>query len=295
MQEILAQQRNAAKPVTGRGFLLGVIGVIIRLSVAQIVVNLCIMASGVGLLNIVFYLYAIWVIVSFMGKTVAGSLYMLKDDALYLQKTLGDSTVSVTEIPLEAILGVRSVVYADRLESSYRRVTVIDAAAAKPFSIRMAEWLSLFSARLARWAAGEKARAERGMVVAYMEEEKRCCCVFLPNETFCAALEQALPEVFGVDERTQENTPVTMSAQALERAFPDLYTHTQKLVNMDDAAQAKEEIRRQKRTKAKGKAGQNAKHDKAEALELTVETKAVQQEDTQEETVDANEVQDDTL
>ena len=50
MQEILAQQRNAAKPVTGKGFLLGITGVIARLALAQIAVNLLIMLTGMGLL-----------------------------------------------------------------------------------------------------------------------------------------------------------------------------------------------------------------------------------------------------
>ena len=57
MQEILAQQRNAAKPVTGKGFLLGVTGVIVKLSIAQLLVNLLIVATGIGLLNIAFYLF----------------------------------------------------------------------------------------------------------------------------------------------------------------------------------------------------------------------------------------------
>lgn len=275
MQEILAQQRNAAKPVTGKGFILGVTGVIVRLAVAQIVVNLLIMLTGMGLLNIAFYLYAIYVIVTFMSRTVAGSLYMLKEDTLYLQKTLGDSTVSVTEIPLDKILSIRPVVFGDRLESSYRRVTVVDSACAKPMRMRLAEGLSLVSARLARSAAGKKAYAQRGAIVSYMEEDKRCCCVFLPDEAFCAALYSVLPDAYGVDERTADNTPVTMMAQALERAFPDLNAHVEPLVSDEALLEAKEEIARQKQVR-KEKIDKLLKRDTPKEKEEAVKTDEVQ-------------------
>ena len=279
MQEILAQQRNAAKPVTGKGFLLGVIGVIAQLSIAQLLVNLLIVTTGVGLFNIAFYLYAIWVIVSFMGRTVAGSLYMLKESTLYLQKTLGDSTVSVTEIPFERVLSVRPVVYGERLESSYHRVTVVDAACAKPFRMRLAAELSLVSASLARRMAGRRAHEERGVIVAYLEEGKRCCCVFRPDDAFLKALQNALPEAYGLDERTAENTPVTMMAQAMQRAFPDLYEHVEPLVSKAAVDAANQEIARQKqmRRESIGKLLHKPEKEKNE------------------EAVKTDEVQDDTL
>lgn len=279
MQEILAQQRNAAKPVTGKGFVLGVTGVIARLAVAQIAVNLLIMLTGMGLLNIAFYLYAIYVIVAFMSRTVAGSLYMLKESTLYLQKTLGDSTLSVTEIPLDKILSIRPVVFGERLESSYRRVTVVDAACAKPMRMRLAAALSLVSATLARKIAGKKAYAQRGAIVSFTEEDKRCCCVFLPDEAFCKALCSALPDVYGIDERTADNTPVTMMAQALERAFPDLNEHVVPLVSAEAVGEAKEEIARQKQ----------ARKEKIDRLIKNFEAKKT------EEAVKTDEVQDDTL
>lgn len=249
MQEILAQQRNAAKPVTGKGFLLGVVSVIVKLSIAQIVTNLLIVLTGMGLINIAFYLYAIWVIVAFMGRTVAGSLYMLKPDALYLQKTLGDSTTSVTEIPLERILAIRPVLYGERLECSYRRVTVVDASCAKPVRMRVAAGLSLVSATLARKAAGKRACETRGMIVAFMEEGKRCCCVFRPDDAFLAALQNALPEACGADDRDAANEPVTMMAQAMQRAFPELYAHVEPLVSEASVSAAKQEIERQKQAR----------------------------------------------
>ena len=279
MQEILAQQRNAAKPVTGKAFLTGIAGVIIKLSIAQIAANLLIMATGIGLLNIAFYLYAIWVIVGFMGRTVAGSLYMLKENALYLQKTLGDSTVFVAEIPLENILAIRPVVYGERLACSYRRVSVVDAACANPARMRFAAGLSVLSSRLARKVAGKKAYEVRGVIVSFMEEGKRCCCVFRPDDAFLAALQEVLPDVCGIDERDVENTPVTMMAQALERAFPDLYAHVEPLVSSEALDAARDEIARQKQ----------ARKEKMDRLLKKPEAKK------NDEAVKTDEVQDDTL
>ena len=277
MQEILAQQRNTAKPITGKSFFLGVISMVVHLAIAQAVVNLIIVRTGFGLINIVFYLYAIWLIVAFMGKTVAGSLYMIKEQALYLQKTLGDSTTSVVEIPLDQILSVREVLHGERLECSYQHITVIDMAAAKRWRMRWAFALSLLSARLCRKAAGKLAMEHRAYLVAYMAEGKRCACVFMPDEAFCAELNKALPDVYGVDERTQENTRVTMMAQALERAFPALYGYVKPLVTQESIEKAREEIAAQKQKRANKKD--------------TINEEMVKQE----EAGNSDEVQDDTL
>ena len=52
MEEIRFQQINAPRPMTGKSFLLGVAAVLLRLAIAQILCNLLITATGVGLLNI---------------------------------------------------------------------------------------------------------------------------------------------------------------------------------------------------------------------------------------------------
>lgn len=254
MEEIVLQQRNAPKPVTGKGFLLGVAEVIVKLALAQIVVNALIALTGIGLLNIAFYLFAVLVLVRFMTRTVAGSTYTLKADSLTLQRLLGDSTVSVIEIPFEKIVSVRPVLYGDRLRSSYRTETVIDAQAATPLRMKAAFALSLFSASLARKIAGEMAYAQRGTVVVYEAEGQKQACVILPDEAMRAALLAALPDVFGVDERSRESVPVRMMAQALERAFPELYAHVEPLITEARAQAAKEEIERQKKARAEKKA-----------------------------------------
>ena len=84
MQDIILQQRNAAKPLSGKSFLLSIAGILVRLAIAQIAVTLLIAAKGMGLLNIAFYVYAILLLVGFMRATVAGYVYTLKEDELSL-------------------------------------------------------------------------------------------------------------------------------------------------------------------------------------------------------------------
>ena len=279
MEEIVLQQRNAPKAVTGKGFLLGVAGVIVKLALAQLVVNALIALTGIGLLNIAFYLYAVLVLVRFMTRSVAGSTYTLKEDSLTLQKLLGDSTVSVTEIPFEKIISVRPVLYGDRLKSSYRTETVIDAQAGMPLRMKAAFALSLFSASLARKTAGQMAYAQRGMVIVYEEEGKKQAYVFLPDEAMADALCAALPGKYGVDERAQGNVPVSMMAQALGRAFPDLYEHVEPLLSAERVEAAKKEIERQKQARDAKKAQPAAAHT----------------EKTEEEAGEQDEVQNDSL
>ena len=121
MEEIRFQQINAPRPMTGKSFLLGVAAVLLRLAIAQILCNLLITATGVGLLNIAFYLYAVVTLFRFMRKTVAGSAYTLKEKSLVLQKRLGDSTTSVIEIPLDEIVSIRPICAGERLKVCYKR------------------------------------------------------------------------------------------------------------------------------------------------------------------------------
>ena len=99
MEEIRAQQVNRARPMTGRDFVLGVASVVLRLALAQILCNLLIAATGAGLLNVLFYLYAVATLAMFMRRTVASSAYTLKQETLVLERKLGDSTTSVVEVP----------------------------------------------------------------------------------------------------------------------------------------------------------------------------------------------------
>ena len=247
MEEIRAQQVNRARPMTGKGFVLGVASVVLRLALAQIVCNLLIAATGMGLLNVLFYLYAVVTLALFMRRTVASSAYTLKQETLVLERRLGDSTTSVVEIPLDRILAVRPVCAGERLHVCYRQVTVIDNEA-KPTARMKAAWrASLISATLARKIAGGHAHDEIGWAIVFDEADtQRRACVFCPDEAMCGALREALGERFGMDDRQTRPKVTTLYAQALERAFPELYGHVTPLVSREEAQVAAEAIERQK-------------------------------------------------
>ena len=243
IESIIAAQKDRPEPLDGRQFLLAVAGVVLRLALAQIIVNLLISATGVGLLNVAFYVYAVWLMAAFMRRTVAASAYTLKESTLYLQKLLGDSTTSVVEIPLDAIRAIRPVAACERLKLYYRQVTVIDARARAPFRARLAFRLSLFSAHLARLAAGKGAQTIIGHAIIYEEGGVSRCCVFRPDAQFSAALEQALPDAWGRDDRAEQPARTTLWARALQRAFPALYPYVRPLVDEGELARAREATR----------------------------------------------------
>lgn len=267
MDEIIIQQRNRPKPVSGKGFVLGVASVVLCLALGQITVNFLIALTGVGLLNILYYLFAIWVMVRFMRRTVEGSAYTLKSETLVLQKQLGDSTHSVIEIPLSRIRAIRPVAAGERLELYYRTVTVIDHAAATPPRMRLAFAASLFSAWLARVIAGRLAQKVIGCVAVYEEEAgKLRACVFRPDEHFREALAAELPDVCADDDRAWRGKLDTLYAKALYRAFPSLYPYVQPLFNEEEAAWAREEIVRQKQERREKKEKKDA--EKRERREI---------------------------
>ena len=173
VEEIRAQQVNRARPVTGKGFALGVASVVLRLALAQIVCNLLIAATGMGLLNVLFYLYAVMTLALFMRRTVASSAYTLKQETLVLERKLGDSTTSVVEIPLNHIIAVRPICAGERLHVCYRQVTVIDNEAKPTARIKAAWRASLFSAGLARKIARGHAHDDAGYAIVFDEAENR--------------------------------------------------------------------------------------------------------------------------
>ena len=249
MQGIILQQRNAAKPLTGKSFLLSIAGILVQLAIAQMIVNLLIAATGEGLLNIAFYVYAIVLLVAFMRHTVASYVYTLKEDELVLERRLGDSTVGLVQIPLDHIVSLREVRTAENLKTTYRQVTHIDPDTKPPQRVRAAFVLSLISSRLSRLLAGRCAQDVTGHVLVYDEGSLRCACTFRPDEQMCSALAQKLGERYGFDERMTHGRVHTLYARALERAFPALYPFVDPLVKPEEVAWAREEIAKQKAQK----------------------------------------------
>lgn len=271
MQEIIFRQRNAAKPLTGRAFALSIAGILLKLAIAQIVVNLLISLTGVGLMNVAFYLFAVWLLIDFMRATVAGYVYTLKGDVLVLERKLGDSTITVIEVPLDQVVSLRKLHMAENLHISYRDVMHIDASSCPTLRVRMAFITSLVSSHLARAIAGEHVQDVIGHVIVYDEGSLRKACTFCPNEELLERLEEILGERFGFDERMTRTKVHTLYARALERTFPTLYAYVDPLVKAEDVAWAREEIARQKEErkgkKRPEKAGVKKKAQKGEAAD----------------------------
>ena len=250
MDEIIYRQQDAAKAMDGKAFVLAVAGVVVRLAIAQIVVNLLISATGTGLLNLLFYVYAVWLVFGFMRRTVASYVYTLKNGVIYLERKLGDSTNTLVEIPLCRVLSMRPVMRAEKLGVSYRQVTEIDPACKPDARMRAAFAASYVSARLARLLAGKRAQEQCGWVIVFTEGSHRNACVFRPDEQMLRELEAQLGEAFGFDERMTQAKLVTLQARALQRAFGALYPFVNPLVKPDEIDEARAELDRRKAERA---------------------------------------------
>ena len=246
MHEIILRQHDAARKMDGKGFVLGIAGILLRLAVAQMLCNALISLTGVGLINLAFYLYAVWLLIAFMRETVAGYVYTLKKDTLVLERKLGDSTITVVEVPLGSIASLRPVYMGENLHISYRDVMHIDASSKPPVRVRAAFIVSLFSSRLARLLAGKRAHEAIGHVIVYDEGKLRRACTFCPNEELLEKLGETLGECMGFDERMTRARVKTLYGRALERAFPALYPYVEPLIRREDVEWARKEIEQQK-------------------------------------------------
>lgn len=246
MQEIIFRQHNAARPLTGRTLLLSAAGILVRLAAAQIAVHLLVSVTGVSLLDAAFYLYALWLLLGFMRNLAAGYVYTLKEDALVLERRLGDSTIAAIQVPLDRVVSLREMHMAENLHISYRGVMHIDASSRPALRVRAAFAASLISSHLARLLAGKRAQDVIGHVIVYDAGSLRCACTFCPNEELLQKLHESLGERFGFDERMTRAKVQTLYARALERTFPALYPFVDPLVKAEDVQWAREEIARQK-------------------------------------------------
>ncbi len=268
MEEIICRQKNVPRPMTARRFLMGTASIVLKLAIAQIVVNLAIRFSGIGLLNAAFYIYAVLLLVNFMRKTVASTVYMLKENTLVFQNMLGDSTTSVVEIMLDQIIALRPVHRCEDLKLSYEQVTRIGSSTHVGFRVRAAFFLSLFSARLARMVAGKHLNESSGWAVIFEENGKPHACVFRPNESFLGALQDALPEAFGVDDRMNRAPVRSIYGRSLQRAFPELYPHVEPLLREEDVRWAEEELEHQREAREKEKADKAMRAEAAKKRRL---------------------------
>lgn len=238
MNDILAQQKRTPAPLTARDFLLAVCGIIVKLAICQILVNLMIAATGMGLLNVAFYLYAVVIIVRFMGKTVSGCVYTLKADTLILERRLGDSTTTMVEIPLSSIAGVCPIRKGEDLHLCYKQVTVIDDRCKPSLMMGASFFVCMISSKLAYLMGSSEAKRPAGMLIAFNEGGALRACVFMPNEAFAQALAPHLPGVYGVDERTRRPLLTGIRARSMQRAYPSLYPYVKPLNDANELAWA---------------------------------------------------------
>ena len=262
MDEIIFRQQDAAKPLTGKAFILNIALIILKLAIAQFVINLVIALTGAGLVNIAFYLYAIWLLFGFMRRTVACYVYTLKESVLVLERRLGDSPITVIEIPLDRVISLRPVKNGERLKTTYRQVTEVDPACRPPFRVRAAFLVSLISGRLARRCAGKGVEENAGYVLVFKEGERLNACVFNPNAEMLETLSQRLGEAYGFDERMTRARVATVYGRALSRAFPALYPYVEPLIPEKQAEWATEELARRKEARAKKKRKKLAQQQK---------------------------------
>lgn len=260
MDGIIYRQQCAAKPLTGKEFFLAIAGILLRLAAAQVIINLLIKTTGLGLLNIAFYLYAVWLLFGFMRRTVARYVYTLKEGSIVLERRLGDSPITVVQIPLQNIAAMRPVRRGERLKTTYRQVTEIDPACRPALRVRAGFVLSLFSAHLARLCAGKGLEETIGYVLVFDEENQRRACVFAPDEKMLEELSTQLGDAFAFDERMTRARVATLYGRALERAFPSLYPYVDPLVSRESVEWANGELARQK---AERQAKKKAREKKA--------------------------------
>lgn len=266
MDSIIYRQKSAAAELTGKRFALAIAGLLLRLAIAQAAISLLAAASGLAILNAAVYLYAIWLFLRFVDRTASCYVYTLRAGSMILERRLGDSTITVVEIPIERITAMRPVRRGERLHTTYRRVKVIGPACRPALRVRAAFALSLISAHLARVCAGRGLEETLGHVLVFGEDGERSACVFAPDERMCAALAQLLSGAYGFDERMTHARVTTMYGRALERAFPALYPYVDPLVNQSEVQWARGEVKRQK---AERKAKRNAKNRNPRATEET--------------------------
>ena len=243
--------RQVIRPagLSGKKFFLSVAVILAELAVSQLVFNLLITLTGIGLLNVLFYIFAVWLLLCFMRGTVAGNTYQLTEDSLILERQLGDSPVSVVSIPRSAVLSIRPAFCGEDLRVSYEQVTYIRKAVQPSFRMKLAFLVAGFSAAEARKLAGSEANRQSGYVIAFTEGQRSRACVFDPDEKMLAGLQTAFGERMGWDDRLARPQVESLRGRALQRAFPERYPNVKPLISQEEetweAGQA--EMRREKK------------------------------------------------
>ncbi len=268
MNNVLQEQWQRPEPMDGRQFVLAVCSIALRLAVCILLVNLLIGLTGQGLLNLLFYIYAVALLLRFMRRRLTSSRVVLKEKEIIFERHLGDSPTSVVSIRREDVVSVRPHRLDEHLKLIYHNVTVFGKDLGTPLRMQAAFLVSLFSARLAGVIAGKLAGREQGMLLVYREKEKRSCVIFSPDASMQEALAAWLADGYLRDDRMDRPPVANLAGRCLARAFPEAYPHVAPLVSAQDTAWAEEwkkDLRRWREEKRRAKKQEQEKPVQVEA------------------------------
>ena len=206
----------------------------LQVAVLHFMANLIAWITGSGTLNKLLYIYTVWLLGHAFLEAVEGAAYTMRDDKIILERKMGDITVNRVEIPFGSILSVRPAISAEKLSVSYRQVSYYGAGLKPSLRMRIAWLTALVSARVAGRIAGEAALNEKGILIAYLENDRPYACVATPDQETKALLAQAVGERWDWDDRLSRAEITSLQGYCLQRAFPALYPNVRPLISQED-------------------------------------------------------------
>ena len=262
-------QRVAPKPFGGGTLVRAAGSIWLRLAALQLAVNLLALITDSGVPTKLLCIYALWLLARCLFEAVEGAMYTIRGDQIILEKKLGDITVNRVSIPFGSILSVRPAVCAEKLSVSYRQVSWFGSGLKPSLRLRAAWLSSLVSARAARRIAGEAALCDKGMLIAYLADDRPYACVFAPSQRIAEQLAPAVGERWGWDDRLSRAEVTSLQGHCLQRAFPALYPNVRPLISQEDEEwlaewQAERDAAKQKKKAGKEKKKQTSRTDNKE-------------------------------
>ncbi|MCR4708346.1 MAG: hypothetical protein K5746_10430 [Clostridiales bacterium] len=248
---IVARLAVNPPPMTGRTFLTQLFRILIRLSVAQVVVSLAVRITGIGVLRILICLYTLLLLYHWFCERVQSAEIILTEQYVHVNRIRQSGKKHEIHVPLSQIAAVRKHIAGENLRITYESVTVPHRSLETPLRIRAVWITTVFSARLARFFAGrEFLRPDGNLIVAERDGEKQAILIPL-NGAFEEALSELLPDRFGKDDRMEREPLVTLRGRALQRAFPQLYPHVLPLIPEGTDELPSRKKRKKKKTRRK--------------------------------------------
>ncbi|MBQ8094778.1 MAG: hypothetical protein IJ242_14580 [Clostridia bacterium] len=267
MSEVICEQVIRQETLTQKEFILEVVRIILRLAIAEIVTSALSYLTGMGIVRIAFYVYAIAEVFRFLWRILASDRYVLMNDRLILERRIGETVLGGVSIPLKQILSIREHLAAESTGVSYAHTAHFLRQSETPLRVSAGRILALLSARLAIRVAGNDATKPCGLLLSYHEGGKVKACLFEPDAGMLSALSEMAGERMGLDDRLARPRLKTFAARSLARAFPEIYPHVQPLITPDDIAWADEQQVLRKAEREARKAEKKAIEERRKAAE----------------------------